>query len=143
MLIRDKELNGYAKTCEPRNFSHFEVDQYNTYHQGALAARFMGRRWLSYQVAMGQLLNAKNSDGSFKYKTIVVCINRQTGKTTTVLDNAIGRVLFEKDYHLAYAAQTGLHTSKKFRKLSKSIEASNSLKPRLDVMLSAGSQSIS
>lgn len=141
-LIRDKDLDGYPLICEPRFCTAFPIDEHNSYKQAALIARLNGRKMLNYQVLMSMMANAKNSDGSYFFKNFVTSINRQTGKTTTQGDVVQGRIAFETDYHVAYAAQTGNHTSKRFRKMSKSIAFSKTLSKYFEVRLSAGSEAI-
>lgn len=54
-------------------------------------------------------------NGTYAHRVVVVLLPRQTGKTTTALDLAIGRGLARRDYRAAYTAQTGQAASERMR----------------------------
>lgn len=59
------------------------------------------------------MIGELNPDGSYRHPLAVVLLPRQTGKTTMVLDLALGRCLAHTDYRAAYAAQTGHVTTER------------------------------
>jgi phage terminase large subunit-like protein len=71
------------------------------------------RPLLPYQRAMADLLGEQEG-GRYAYSVGVVLLPRQTGKTTSVFDLAMGRCAAHGDYRAAYTAQTGHVTTERF-----------------------------
>src|SRR5262245_18978965 len=80
---------------------------------GAFIGQAHGRPWKPHQRLAADVIGELNPDGSFAHPLAVVLLQRQTGKTTMVLDLAIGRGLAYLDYRGAYAAQTGHVTTER------------------------------
>ena len=74
---------------------------------GAFIAQVHGRPWKPHQRLTADVIGELRPDGRYRYPLAVVLLPRQTGKTTLVLDLALGRCLAQTDYRAAYAAQTG------------------------------------
>lgn len=64
---------------------------------------------------MADTISQLRPDGRYLYPLAVVLLPRQTGKTTLVMDLAIGRCLAHPDYRAAYAAQTGHVTTERMQ----------------------------
>lgn len=81
---------------------------------GAAIALLHQRPWLPYQRGMADLLGEQLPDGRYAASVGVVLLPRQTGKTTSVFDLAMGRCAAHRDYRAAYTAQTGHVTTERF-----------------------------
>lgn len=80
---------------------------------GAFVAQVHGRPWKPHQRLTADVIGELRPDGRYRYPLAVVLLPRQTGKTTLVLDLALGRCLAQTDYRAAYAAQTGHVTTER------------------------------
>jgi hypothetical protein len=81
---------------------------------GAFVAHLHGRPWKSYHRQAADVIGERLHTGHYRYPIVVVTFPRQCGKTTFVMDLAIGRGLQQLDYRAAYAAQTGHKTTENF-----------------------------
>lgn len=81
---------------------------------GAFVAHALGRPWKAHQRDTADLIGERNADGTYRRPIVVLLFPRQTGKTTFVLDLALGRCLRYADYRCAYTAQTGMMASQRF-----------------------------
>jgi hypothetical protein len=59
------------------------------------------------------LIGELTPEGHYAYPVVVVLVPRQSAKTTTALDIALGRAIAHRDYRAAYAAQTGHVTTER------------------------------
>lgn len=83
---------------------------------GAFIAEAHGRPWKAHQRLAADILGELHTDrAGYVYPLAVVLLPRQTGKTTLVLDLALGRALTYPDYRVAYAAQTGHVTTERMK----------------------------
>ena len=82
---------------------------------GAFIAKVHGRPWKPHQRLTADVISELQPDGRYRYPLAVVLLPRQTGKTTMVLDLALGRGLAKTDYRCAYAAQTGHVTTERMQ----------------------------
>jgi hypothetical protein len=73
------------------------------------------RPWKPHQRLAADAISQLRPDGRYLYPLAVVLLPRQTGKTTMVMDLAIGRGLAKPDYRAAYAAQTGHVTTERMQ----------------------------
>ena len=81
---------------------------------GAFVAHLHHRPWKAHQRLTADVAGERLPTGRYRYPVVVVTFPRQSAKTTTVLDVAIGRGLQLPDYRVAYAAQTGHKTTENF-----------------------------
>jgi len=72
------------------------------------------RPWLPYQRHLADLLGEQTPTGAYRYSVAVCLLPRQTGKTTSVFDLALGRCAMHPRYFAAYTAQTGHVTTERF-----------------------------
>jgi hypothetical protein len=72
-----------------------------------------GRPWKPHQRLAADVLGELLPTGGYAYPIGVVLFPRQTGKTTFILDLALGRGLMYPDFRAAYAAQTGHVTTER------------------------------
>jgi hypothetical protein len=86
---------------------------------------------------LGELL----PNGSYAYPIGVVLFPRQTGKTTFVMDVALGRCLMYPDYRCAYAAQTGHVTTERMVERMAEL-ADGPLASRVRMRRSAGTERV-
>lgn len=82
---------------------------------GAFVAQMHRRPWKEHQRTAADVIGELEPDGRYRYPLAVVLLPRQTGKTTMVLDLALGRCLAKPDYRAAYAAQTGHVTTERMQ----------------------------
>jgi hypothetical protein len=87
------------------------------------------------------VLGELDEEGRYRYGIGVILVPRQSAKTTTVLDLAIGRGLVQADYRAAYAAQTGHVTTERFGDRFTDVEGSP-LAARLRTRRSQGTERI-
>lgn len=80
---------------------------------GAFIAHMHGRPWFDHQRATADVIGELLPNGHYRYPIVVVLWPRQCGKTTWVMDVALGRCLQNPDYRVAYAAQTGHVTTER------------------------------
>lgn len=79
---------------------------------GALAiAQLHHRPALPWQRDAAMLIGERRPDGTARYPIVVVVVPRQVGKTTLMLDLALGRLLSRPKCRIAYTAQTGHQTT--------------------------------
>ena len=81
---------------------------------GAFIAHLHHRPWKDHQRLTADVAGERLPTGRYRYPTVVWTFPRQSAKTTTVLDLALGRCLQMPDYRVAYAAQTGHKTTENF-----------------------------
>jgi hypothetical protein len=108
---------------------------------GAFVAQAHGRPWLPHQRVAADVVGELNPDGSYRYPIAVVLLPRQTGKTTFVMDLALGRCLAYVDYRCAYAAQTGHVTTERMVERIEELE-SGPMGPRARLRRSAGTERV-
>ena len=80
---------------------------------GAFVAHLYGRPWYPHQRLAADVLGELTPAGRYAYPIGVILLPRQTGKTTFVMDLALGRAKVHHDYRVAYAAQTGHVTTER------------------------------
>ena len=82
-----------------------------------LVARAFGRSLIPWQELLADLAGEQDPAhrGRYAHPVIVCEVPRQTGKTTTVFDIALGRCLSRPGFRAAYTAQTGLAAAERFR----------------------------
>lgn len=109
------------------------------------AARFVaaqcGRTMPAWAVDLANVAGELDDAGRYRYGTVVVTVPRQSAKTTTALDVAIGRAVAHRDYRAAYAAQTGHVTTERFGDRFTELE-SGPLGSRLKLRRSQGTERI-
>lgn len=81
---------------------------------GAFVAHLHGRPWKPFHRTAADVIGETLPTGRYRYPIVVITFPRQCGKTTFVMDLAIGRGLQQRDYRAAYAAQTGHKTTENF-----------------------------
>jgi hypothetical protein len=104
-------------------------------------AELHGRPWKPHQRLAADVLGELLPTGRYAYPIGVVLFPRQTGKTTFVLDLALGRSLMYGDYRCAYAAQTGHVTTERMVERMTEL-ADGPLASRARVRRSAGTERI-
>lgn len=91
---------------------------------------------------LGEQVPADNPHGwTYAYPIGVLLVPRQSAKTTTVLDVALGRGMVHRDYRAAYAAQTGHVTTERMGERIDAV-ARSPLGPRSKPRRSAGTERI-
>ena len=111
-------------------------------YAGAFIAHQAGRPWLPWQRYAADVIGEQTSTGAYRYRTVVVTVPRQCGKTTWALDVAIGRAIVNRDYRAAYAAQTGHVTTERMTDRFTEI-STGPMARRLLVRRSQGTEKIS
>jgi hypothetical protein len=81
---------------------------------GAAIAAMQGRPWKPYQRFMADVAGELNPDGTYRYPVVAVQLPRQSGKTTTAYDVALGRGRAYRDYRVRYSTHKGTITSDRF-----------------------------
>lgn len=97
--------------------------------------------WLPWQRTAFEVAGEMLPSGRYAYNIVVVTVPRQCGKTASVHDTAIGRLLAHQDYRAAYAAQTGHITTERFVERFGELEA-GPLAARLKLRRSQGTERI-
>ena len=104
-------------------------------------AALLGRRQTFYQKEISARITARWPNGDPVFTSIFVSFQRQTGKTTGVMDVAAWRAMTKRDQRIWFTAQTGLAARERFLN-----ELGNPVGQRLehigglaDLKLSAGS----
>lgn len=130
-----------ALSCEPRAATPRDP----SWATDGSAARFVawrsGRRMPGWASHLVDVAGEHDSAGRYRYPLVVVTVPRQSTKTTTALDAAIGRALVHRDYRAAYAAQTGHVTTERFSDRYTELEGCT-LGPRLKLRRSQGTERI-
>lgn len=85
------------------------------------------------------VLGEVDDTGRYAYPLAVILVPRQSAKTTTALDVALGRGMLLRDYRAAYAAQTGHVTTERMGDRFTEVSLS-ALKDRTRVRRSAGTE---
>lgn len=70
-------------------------------------ARLLGRTMPPWARSAVDVIGERLPTGRYAYPIVVVLVPRQSAKTTTALDVALGRGMTDRDYRAAYTAQTG------------------------------------
>jgi len=99
------------------------------------------RPMLGYQRALADLLGEQTADGRYAYSVGVALLPRQTGKTTTAFDLAMGRCAAHADYRAALCAQTGHVTTERFAERMAQL-GSTALARRVHLRRSQGTERI-
>jgi hypothetical protein len=86
------------------------------------------------------VLGEVDEAGRYVYDVGVILVPRQSAKTTTALDVALGRGLVHRDYRAAYAAQTGHVTTERMGDRFTEVSLSPLLEPRCRLRRSAGTE---
>jgi hypothetical protein len=86
------------------------------------------------------VLGELDDTGRYVYDVGVILVPRQSAKTTTALDVALGRGLVHRDYRAAYAAQTGHVTTERMGDRFTEVSLSPLLEPRCRLRRSAGTE---
>lgn len=100
---------------------------------GAFVAHLHGRPWKPHQRLAADIAGERLVTGRYAYPIVVWTFPRQSAKTTTALDLALGRCLQYPDYRVAYAAQSGTKTTQNFYQRFSELEAgpmAGRVKPR-------------
>jgi len=108
---------------------------------GAFIAQVHGRPWKPHQRLTADVIGELRPDGRYRYPLAVVLLPRQTGKTTMVLDLALGRCLAQTDYRAAYAAQTGHVTTERMQERMAEL-GDGPMASRVRVRRSAGTERV-
>jgi hypothetical protein len=132
-------------SCEPRQVTARNPDRETDGHAVSVLARLSGRTMPPWARAAVDVLGEQDRTPSglwrYAYPITVVTVPRQSAKTTTALDVALGRGMLHRDYRAAYAAQTGHVTTERMADRFTELGASL-LAPRLRIRRSAGTERV-
>jgi hypothetical protein len=134
-------LTSSPPTVSPRLATPRDPSRPSDGSLGAFVAQLHGRPWLPHQRLAADVLGELTPAGTYVYGIGVVLLPRQTGKTTFVMDLALGRALAYVDYRCAYAAQTGHVTTERMVERIEELEA-GPMGPRARLRRSAGTERI-
>lgn len=105
-------LSPTSSSASPRTLTARRDRSLQSDGGGALAiAEVHGRPSLPWQRDAAMLLGERRPDGTARWPVAVIVVPRQVGKTTLMLDLALGRLLSRPGCRIAYAAQTGHQTT--------------------------------
>lgn len=94
-------------SCVPRHATPRDPDSVTDGALAAVHSRLLGRRMPPWARAAADVIGEQDDAGHYRYPVCVVLVPRQSAKTTTALDIALGRGMTYRDYRGAYTAQTG------------------------------------
>lgn len=126
---------------EPRLATPRDPSRPTDGHAGAFIAHLHGRPWKPHQRLAADITGELLPDGRYAYPIAVWLFPRQTGKTTGVVDLALGRGLMYDDYRAAYAAQTGHVTTERMVERMEEI-AAGPVASRVRLRRSAGTERV-
>lgn len=90
---------------------------------GAFVAYLHGRPWLPWQRLTADVAGERLPSGRYAYPIFLALVPRQCGKTVWAHDDTLGRMLEQRDFRAAYAAQTGHVTTERYVERFEELEA--------------------
>jgi hypothetical protein len=106
----------YSGTSTPRYATPRTENRTSLGAEVAAIAQLLGQPLLPWQRAVADVALELLPDGRPAYRTVVVVVPRQAGKTTLTLSVALHRALrWGTPQNVVYTAQSGHHARKKFR----------------------------
>lgn len=102
----------------------------------------LGRPWKPHQLRAAEVAGEMLPNGHYAYPVVIITWPRQSAKTTTVYDVALGRGRAYRDYRCRYCTHQGTITSDRFADWFLEIERSPSLERSLKLRHSRGSEGI-
>lgn len=128
----------------PRTVTPFDPSAPNDANLGAVVAAEHGRPWKPFHYVAAQVIGQKRPGdplGRYAFPIVVIGFPRQCGKTTFLIDLALGRSLAYRDYRCAYTAQTGHKTTENFTTRFTELET-GSLAEAVRLRRSAGTERV-
>lgn len=105
-------------------------------------ALLQGRPWLPYQRFIAEVAGEQMPDGTYAYPVVVVTMPRQSAKTTTAYDVALGRGRAYRDYRCRYSTHKGTITSDRFVDWFLELERHPALVPQMKLRRSRGTEAV-
>lgn len=102
----------------------------------------LGRPWLPPQRAIAEVAGELLPDGSYAYQVVAVTMPRQSSKSTTAYDVALGRGRALRDFRVKYATHKGTITSERFVDWFLEIERLPRVAAQMKLRRSRGTESI-
>jgi len=84
----------------------------------------LGRPWMPYQRAIAEVAGELAPSGGYAHPIVALTMPRQSAKSTTAYDVALGRARGYRDYRVRYATHKGTITSERFVDWFLEVEAS-------------------
>lgn len=97
---------------------------------------------MAWQRLAADVALERNPDGSFAYRTVVISVPRQSGKTTLLRAIAVQQMLAHARRELYYTAQTGKDARARWQQLVERIETDRVLRAKFEIRKSAGDSAI-
>lgn len=109
--------------------------------QTGVIARQLGTPLIPWQQYTADVAGERLADGSYHYRVVIVCVPRQSGKTTLIRAVGVTRcVVCGRD--VFYTAQTGKDGRARWKDLVKQLRVADAFKERIDVRVAAGSEAV-
>lgn len=105
-------------------------------------ALLQGRPWLPYQRYIAEVAGELMPDGTYAYPVVVLTMPRQSAKTTTAYDVALGRGRAYRDYRCRYSTHKGTITSDRFVDWFLELERHPTLVPQMKLRRSRGTEAV-
>jgi hypothetical protein len=105
-------------------------------------ALLQGRPWLPYQRYIAEVAGEQMPDGTYAYPVVVLTMPRQSAKTTTAYDVALGRGRAYRDYRCRYSTHKGTITSDRFVDWFLELERTPALLPQMKLRRSRGTEAV-
>jgi hypothetical protein len=102
----------------------------------------LGRPWKPYQRYIADVAGELLPTGEYAYPVVIVWLPRQTGKTTVVYDELLGRGRMYANYRCRYSTHKGTITSERFADWFLELERNPRLMDQLKLRKSRGSEGV-
>lgn len=123
------------RLATPRNFAR------KTYGKRVAAtAALLGKPLIPWQRYVADVSGEIDENGMLVYNTVIVTVQRQSGKTALDLARNVQQCLMGPDRRAWYTAQSGQHASAKWREMSDTFTQSRRLKNFAQRRLTNGSE---
>jgi hypothetical protein len=100
----------------PRHWTPRDLSRPTDGYAGEAISLLLGRPWTPAQRLIGEVAGELSDPdtGEYVYNTVVVLKPRQSGKTTTAYDTALGRGRLYRDFRCRYTTHQGTITTGRF-----------------------------
>jgi phage terminase large subunit-like protein len=125
----------------PRFITKGDSSLENDGRQLTRLSRALGKPYMPWQQLVATRATERTRDGMFKYKTVLVTVPRQSGKTTMMTPVQVHRMMTRPNSSSFYTAQTGKDAGKRMQDTIKLVMGS-ALAPLFQPRYAAGSQGL-